>query len=255
MRDAIAWSYDLLTPEEQALFRRLAVFAGGFTLEAAEAVASGPGEPGIDPFEGIAVAGGQEPAATGSRSGRRAALRDAGDGARVRAGAVGGERRGSRDPGAPRRLVSGTGGGGRTRSRGGSTQAAWLARLDAELDNLRAALAWFDAPANPSTCCGCCRTIYRYWSVRPYHAEVRRWLEPALRAAPDAPAAVRVAALTWLPPRPASSATGWPPSPMPRRVWRSPSELGDPFALGRAHFDCRHGLGVLRRRGASSGAL
>ncbi|MGH2560234.1 MAG: ATP-binding protein [Thermomicrobiales bacterium] len=41
LRHAIAWSYDLLSPEEQTLFRRLSVFAGGFSLDAAEVVAEG----------------------------------------------------------------------------------------------------------------------------------------------------------------------------------------------------------------------
>jgi predicted ATPase/DNA-binding SARP family transcriptional activator len=43
LRDAIDWSHDLLDAQEQRLFRRLAVFVGGFTLDAAEAVCEGDG--------------------------------------------------------------------------------------------------------------------------------------------------------------------------------------------------------------------
>jgi tetratricopeptide (TPR) repeat protein len=51
LRDTIAWSYDLLPPEEQILFRRLAVFVGGCALEAAEAVTNPDGE--LDVLGGI----------------------------------------------------------------------------------------------------------------------------------------------------------------------------------------------------------
>ena len=54
MRDTIAWSHDLLSPEEQVLFRRLAIFTGGCTLEAAQAVAGESPRSESDVLQGIA---------------------------------------------------------------------------------------------------------------------------------------------------------------------------------------------------------
>jgi predicted ATPase/class 3 adenylate cyclase len=53
LRSAIAWSYDLLHEAERALFRRLASFVGGCTLDAAEAVCNGEGDLEIDVLDGV----------------------------------------------------------------------------------------------------------------------------------------------------------------------------------------------------------
>lgn len=53
LRNTLQWSYDLLTQEEQRLFRWLSVFVGGCTLEAAELVCHVEGEPGMQVLEGV----------------------------------------------------------------------------------------------------------------------------------------------------------------------------------------------------------
>jgi non-specific serine/threonine protein kinase len=52
MRDAVAWSYALLAPAQQALFRRLAIFAGGWSLDAVEPVCLAD-IPDLDPLDGL----------------------------------------------------------------------------------------------------------------------------------------------------------------------------------------------------------
>jgi non-specific serine/threonine protein kinase len=235
MRAAIAWSHDLLTPDEQVLFRRLAVFVGGFTLEAAEAVVSGSGESVTDPFEGVAslldksllrqeLGPNGEPRFTMLETVREFALEQL---------AASGEDAVTRQRQASWCLALMEAAGRDLKT--GRAQAAWLARLDAELDNLRAALVWFNAADEPANVLRLL-ALSGYWIVRPYHAEVRGWLERALRAAPDAPAAVRAEALVvaahtagLLGDTPAAVAYAEEGLALAR-------ELGDPLALGRSHY-------------------
>jgi len=53
LRQTLAWSHDLLGPAEQKLFRRLATFTGGWTLEAAEAICASGDAPADEVFEGL----------------------------------------------------------------------------------------------------------------------------------------------------------------------------------------------------------
>ena len=76
-------------------------------------------------------------------------------------------------------------------------QAAWLARIDAERDNLREALAWsLELAGGEARRCGWPPALWEYWWVRGYLAEGRGWLDEALAvAAQSAPPELRARAL------------------------------------------------------------
>src|SRR5262249_11546536 len=137
------WSHDLLSPPEQRLFRRLAVFAGGWTLEAAEAVGAGDGvEPDgvLDLLAQLLDKSLVLPEAGTDGVGRYRLLETVRGYARggLGAGGPGGAGAGRRRP-AAHFLALAEQAGPELR---GPNQMAWLPRLDAEHDNLRAALGW-----------------------------------------------------------------------------------------------------------------
>jgi predicted ATPase/class 3 adenylate cyclase len=192
MRDAINWSYDLLTRDEQTLLHRLAVFSGGCTLDAADAV-SDPRST-FDVFDGIASLVDKsllrqeetegEPRFRMLETVREFALE------RLEESGQGEE---SRRQFAAWCLALAE--AAQPALIGGSMQPRWVARLDNELPNIRAAINWLLERGEGPTALRLLTAAEDYWSRRrPNNLELCRWLTAALAAAPRAPATDRTVA-------------------------------------------------------------
>jgi predicted ATPase/DNA-binding CsgD family transcriptional regulator len=185
----VEWSYELLSDDEKLLFRRLAVFAGGWTLEAAEAVCSGNGsqsEEVIDRLSRLAdqslvVVEGQE---TVARYRLLETLRQYGWERLEAAGEAAMLRDHHRDwyLALAQRADA---------AFNGPAQSEWLTVLEREHDNVRAALRWcLDSGAIDAALA--LATAYSYfWEIRGhrYRTEGRRWLEEGLERVSSAGAA------------------------------------------------------------------
>ncbi len=192
MRDTISWSYDLLDPAEQSLFQGLAVFAGGFSMEAAAAVAETnddvvlegirslvaqslvryEGDPGGEPrytmLETIREFGLEQLAARGRESAVRSRHADWCLSFAERTGPHAKE----------------------------ADADHLLEALEREHANLRAALAWLVDLGDGDRLLRLAGALWPFWQQHAYYGEGHRWLETALDLGREAPATVRVGALT-----------------------------------------------------------
>jgi predicted ATPase/class 3 adenylate cyclase/Tfp pilus assembly protein PilF len=180
LHGAIGWSYGLLRPAEQRLFAWLAVFGGGFTLDAAEAVCGGDapvldgvaslidksllrpaeevaGEPRFHMLETIREYALDQLRATGELEAAQRRLADVLVALAERA-----------EP----ELT-------------GPEQVTWLDRLEQEHDNLRAVLQWCAETGARELSLRLGGALWRFWSTRGYLGEGLRWLDAALALAPD----------------------------------------------------------------------
>jgi len=199
LRGAIAWSYDLLAADERALFRRLAVFPGGCTLEAAAAVCNATGDLALDLLDGVQTLA---------------------DNSLLRQDATAGEPRFTmletiREYGLEQLAASGE---EETICRqqmqfflalveraepelGRPQQETWLARLDRELDNLRATFDWALQQGEAETACRLSVGLGQFWRLREHVSEGHHWLETTLALSQNAsaalPARLRAKVLNW----------------------------------------------------------
>jgi tetratricopeptide (TPR) repeat protein len=175
IRNTIDWSYHLLSDEDQRLFARLSVFAGGWTLEAAGAVCS---EDGLNVLEGLQSLVDQslvQQNAQPDGEPRFSMLETI----REYAGA----------------LLDTTVLSALQRNHAlyyrqiidRQTKIASFLPLICDHENFRAALAWSDSTRDASLLMQLCLSLTDYWRVQGFWNEARTWLERALRVKQDVP--------------------------------------------------------------------
>jgi predicted ATPase/DNA-binding SARP family transcriptional activator len=184
LRSAIAWSYDLLDPEEQRLFRRLSVFAGGCALEAARAVYDPEADLECDVLTRVASLVDQhllrqEIGAAGVprflmlemiREFGRERLAESGEEEAVR----------RRHAGFFLELVE--------------AEPGWEC-LEAEQNNLRAALTWSCEAGDPELGARLAAALAGFWNHRGYWSEGSDWLKRVLALLPEEVTPLRAVAL------------------------------------------------------------
>ncbi|HEY0070409.1 MAG TPA: tetratricopeptide repeat protein, partial [Chloroflexia bacterium] len=199
LRSTIQWSYDLLAPSEQTLFRRMSVFAGGATLEAIEAVCNSDGALELDVFDGVASLVDKSlvrqdtdttltvPGATGPASSNMARTE-----AEPRFGMLGtireyaAELLHSTDQTEEEELYQryvqyflAFAEQGRAGIEG-QQQELWLDRLHLEHDNLQAALKSAIEHDNAEVALRFCGALWIFWQMLGYYNEGHKWLGETL---------------------------------------------------------------------------
>ncbi|HEX7976920.1 MAG TPA: LuxR C-terminal-related transcriptional regulator [Anaerolineales bacterium] len=196
LKATLDWSYDLLSDKEQRLFQRLAVFAGGFSLDTVEAVCAGEDIELNEVLDLLSALIDRSLVVVDKQPGRAPRyrllepiqqysaerLRSSGEKAVVRkrhldwylALAQAAEAKLS-----------------------GPEQVVWVDRLETEHDNLRAALAWSQrVPDGIEPGLQLAAALTQFWQLRGYLSEGRIWLEIMLARGSQAPASLRASALS-----------------------------------------------------------
>ncbi len=194
LRGTIEWSHQLLSPAEQKLFRRLAVFAGGCTLEAAEAVANAREDLDADLLEAVGSLVDQSLVQQVDRGDSEArflmleTIREYGLERLAEAGEVAAIRRAH----AAYCVVLAEEGASYQQP---AEQAPWMNRFDLEIDNFRGALEWLTQNQEVDWGLRLGAALYRFWDQRNHVVEGFERLAAILKLQPAPPTKTRARAL------------------------------------------------------------